>query len=280
MIRKVCILLVALIAAMIILKLALLSGGKGTEVKSAPSVTRAEDAKSDLAPTVYYTRWVPYAVENDVTHRNGYILDLVRAIFPKARFVRVFQDMHEVERAIERDPDGVSVMYGDHPVFAAYEKAPTPLHEIDMVVYTLRTNDWRYASTLDSLAQLRLGFTEDYLDVKILRTLLEKHPDRVRVYHAGETNFDNIAAEVLAGRIDAFAVSLGNAADSRQVGMAAERMLDFRQSKPIGKGDPLFIPSNRDPARAKRLIEDYERGLRLVERTGELRRLREYYGMP
>ena len=278
MIRKVCIALVALLAAMVGLKIAQSVGAKGTSPATA-NVVRAIDAKADLAPNVYYTRWVPYAVENDVSHRNGYILDLIRAIFPKAKFVRVFQDAREVVAALERDPNGVSVMYGDHPDFAAFAKAPTPVYETDMVVYTLRTNDWRFAGNVDSLAQIRIGFTEDYLDVKELREHAQRHPDRVRIFKAGDAGFSNIAGEVLAHRIDGFAVSKGIASDTRQVGMAAERMIEFRMSKPVAKGAALFRPSNLDAAHAQRLIDAYEKGYKAIEASGELRRLREYYGI-
>ena len=279
MIRKVCIALVVLLAAMVGLKIAQTVGAKKTPAAETAAVVRKVDAKADLAPNVYYTRWVPYAVENDVSHRNGYILDLVRAIFPKAKFVRVFQDEREVVQALKRDPNGVSVMYGDHPDFAEFPSAPTPVYETDMVVYTLRTNNWRFAGSIGSLAQLRIGFTEDYLDVKELRDLAKLHPDCVRVYRAGDPGFDNIAGEVLARRIDGFAVSKGIASDSRQVGMAAERMIEFRMSKPIAKGAALFRPSSLDAAHAQRLIDAYENGFKSIRASGELRRLREYYGI-
>ena len=280
MIRKVCVLLVVLLAAMVGLKVALvLKAGKAAAPAAPAKVVRAADAKADLAPNVYYTRWIPYAVENEVSHRNGYILDLIRAIFPKARFVRIFQDVRAVKDALTNDVNGVSVMYGDHPDLGQFPKAPTPIYEIDMVVYTLRTNTWRFVAGEDSLSQIRLGFTEDYLDVKVLREHAQRHPDRVRIYKAGEANFDNVAAEALAGRIDGFAVSKGDVADSRQIGMAAERMIEFRQSKPITRDAALFMTSNKDPEASRRLIEAYEKGRKAIEASGELRRLREYYGI-
>lgn len=278
MIRKVCIALVVVLAAMVGLKVALAIKAKKS-ARPAAKVVRAADAKADLAPTVYYTRWIPYAVENETSHRNGYLLDLVRAIFPKAKFVRVFRDDHGFADVLSADPNGISVMYGDHPKLSRFPKAPTPVFELDMVVYTLRTNTWRFVGGPEALAKFRLGFTEDYLDVKMLREHAQKHPDRVRIYKAGDPNYDNIAAEVLAGNIDGFAVSKGDVADARQIGMAAERMIEFRQSKPIAKGAALFMTSDKDPALSKRLIDSYEKGRKIIEESGELRRLREYYGI-
>ena len=278
MIRKVCIVLVVVLAAMVGLKVALTIKAKEASAQEA-KVERAADAKADLAPTVYYTRWIPYAVENETSHRNGYILDLVRAIFPKAKFVRVFRDDHGFADVLSADPNGISVMYGDHPKLSQFPKAPTPVFELDMVVYTLRTNTWRFVGGPEALAKFRLGFTEDYLDVKMLREHAQNHPDRVRIYKAGDPNYDNIAAEVLAGNIDGFAVSKGDVADARQIGMAAERMIEFRQSKPIAKGAALFMTSDKDPAISKRLIDAYEKGRKIIEESGELRRLREYYGI-
>ncbi len=281
MIRKVCVLLVVLLAAMLGLKVALVvCAGKPSQATSAENGAHAANAVAELAPTVYYTRWIPYAVENDVSRRNGYLLDLVRAIFPKARFVRVFGETKDVVAALERDPNGVSVIYGDHPDFANFQKATTPILELDMVVYTMRTNNWRFAGDMESLTHLRLGFVEDYLDVKDLREYAKRHPDRVRIYEVDEPGYDNLAGEVLAGRIDGFAVSKANANDARQIGMAAERLIELRMSKTITTGAALFIPSNKDAAQATRFIEAYEKGRKKIEKSGELRRIREYYNIP
>ncbi len=53
----------------------------------------------------------------------------------------------------------------------------------------------------------------------------------------------------------------------------------FRKSKRIAYSDYLFFVSGKNPVLPKRLIEDYEAGMRCSEVSGQLRRIREYYGM-
>ena len=56
-------------------------------------------------------------------------------------------------------------------------------------------------------------------------------------------------------------------------------MHGFRKSKNIAYSDYLFFVSSKNPEFARRLIDDYEAGMRRIEASGQLRRIREYYGM-
>ena len=54
----------------------------------------------------------------------------------------------------------------------------------------------------------------------------------------------------------------------------------FRKSKRIAYSDYLFFVSGKNPVLSKRLIDDYdEAGRRCSEVSGQLRRIREYYGL-
>ena len=281
MIRKVCVVLVVCLAAMVGLKVVLTirCGRAAPRAARAQASQTSESRKSQLPVTVYYTAWSPYAMENPLTHRNGYILDLARAVFPKARFVRLFGAPDVVASALTNDAHGVSVMFGSFAEMARFPCASTPTFENCVVVLTPRTNDWAYAGA-DSLKKLRLGFQEDYLVSPEVRDYAAANPDRVRVYKGDEKAYYNVAAEVLAGRLDGFVTSEREEIDKRLLSTTAGQAVEFKTSKPIGKISLRFIVSDRDPAFAQRAIDAYEKGVREVVASGELRRIRDYYGIP
>ena len=281
MIRKVCVGLVVFLTAMVGLKVALVvQGGRAARGASdAAAVRVAEAQKSQLPVTVYYTAWVPYAMENPLTHRNGYILDLARALFPKARFVRLFGSPDVVAGALTNDAHGVSFMFGLNDEFASLPHAKTPTFENCVVVLTPRTNDWTYAGA-DSLKKLRLGLQEDYLVSPAIRDYVRANPGRVRVYQGNEKAYYNIAAEVLAGRLDGFVASEREEIDKRLLSSTVGQVVEFKTSKPVGRITLRFIVSDRDLDFARQAIADYEAGVKALVSSGELRRIRAYYGIP
>lgn len=87
------------------------------------------------------------------------------------------------------------------------------------------------------------------------------------------------AGEVIAGRADGFVSTKALQSDSRSIGFTAGKMLVLRASKPIGTVEIFFKVSNRDPKLAGTILEAWERGLKRIEKSGELARLRDYYGI-
>ena len=272
MIRKLCRALVALIAIMIVAKIAFLlrsDGGTG----QTPAAATAEQCVKTIAPTVYYTSWVPYAIENKLTNRNGYLLDLVRAVFPAARFVRLYGDTGVVAEALSKDPLGVSVMHGNHYTMEKFSHAPVPVLVDNVVVHTMRTNSWTYTG-LKSLGELRLVFQDDYLICPELRDYAEANPDKVHICKTGDPAYGDVAGEVIAGRSDGFASTKALQSDARSIGLTAVKMLAMKASKPIGKVEILFKVSKCDPKISAEILEAWELGLRRITESGVISRFR------
>lgn len=272
-----------LLVALVLLLVLKMAKDKLSEVSTAPveSVAVASVRNGEFTPTVYYTTWVPYALANPVTKRNGYLLDLVRAIFPNARFVRVGGSVRNLAERLREDPSGVLCECGEHPLLKDSISAPSPLLRREISVYTERSNPWVYknASSLESLC---LSVMENDLDSKVVREHFEKFkgdPKRVRFFTGDFCDNVNWRDELIAKRIDAYIDTRLVGIKSSLLGSLAEQMLWASVSPPIDTVDVLFSVSNRDPAYAQQLIAAYERGLQAVESSGELRRLRDYYGI-
>lgn len=276
MIRKLCAFLLVVIVLMVVAKTAFTLRGSRSHAPSAIQTAQAET--ETIAPVVYYTSWVPYAIENELTNRNGYLLDLVRAVFPRARFVRLYGDTSVVAEVLEKDPLGVSIMQGDHYTLAKFPGAPKPVLVDNVVVHTMRTNSWNYTGP-KSLEKLRLVFQDDYLICKELDKHAKANPDNVHVCKTEDPAYGDVAGEVIAGRADGFVSTKALQSDSRSIGFTAGKMLVLRASKPIGTVEIFFKVSNRDPKLAGTILEAWERGLKRIEKSGELARLRDYYGI-
>lgn len=59
---------------------------------------------------------------------------------------------------------------------------------------------------------------------------------------------------------------------------SVRHMHGFRKSKRVAYSGYLLFVSGKNPDYAKRIIDDYEAGMRRIEASGRLRRIREYYG--
>lgn len=239
---------------------------------------------SQLAPRVYYGYWAGYTLENPISNRNGILLDIVRAIFPNATYHRVKGEVDEFAKILRNDEHAVLVGFGDHPALKEFPAAKTPLMHCPLVLMTLRTNPWRYrdASSLDGL---RIVAAESFLDYKVIRDLHErqgKGSTSLRLMPSTVSKVD-LSEIVRKGEADAFAMGdLKNAegAGADRDGLTSVRILqDFRKSRPIANDGTLFRVSAKDAAFAKRLIEDYEAGMRRIEKNGLRRRIFEYYGI-
>ena len=283
MIKKINIALV--VAFMTLLAFKGLKNFKDAREKNSEARQNAVAARQDvskLAPCVYYAYWAGYTLENPISNRNGILLDIVRAIFPNATYHRIKGDVDEFVKILRNDEHAVLVGFGDHPSLKEFPVAKTPLMHCPLVLMTLRTNPWRYrdASSLDGL---RILADESFLDYKVIRDLHERRGKGSLRLMPSTVSKVELAEIVQKGEADAFAMGdLKNAegAGADRDGLTSVRILqDFRKSKPIANDGTLFRVSAKDAAFAKRLIEDYEAGMRRIEKNGMRRRIFEYYGI-
>jgi len=284
MIKKINIALAIAFAAMFALK-----GLKSLKDASVKRENARQDGKAEmqegslLAPNVYYGYWAGYTLENPISNRNGILLDIVRAIFPKSKFHHVHGDMKDFVKALREDPNAVVVGFGNHPMLRDFPYAPTPIMTCPLVLMTLRTNPWHYDG-IDSLNELKIIADEAFLDYKVIRDLHERagqNSARLRIMPSTVSKV--VMAEMVAkGEADAFVMAdLANAKGAPNRGLASVRFIQhFRKSKPIANDGTFIYVSGNNPVFAKRLIDEYENGLRRIDGNGMRYRIFEYYNIP
>lgn len=238
---------------------------------------------SSLAPRVYYGYWSGYTLENPISNRNGILLDIVRAVFPKATFRHVHDNVEAFAKIMQEDPTAVVVGFGSHPALKDFPVAPTPLMHCPLVLMTLRTNPWHYKSPA-SLDGLRIVADEAFLDYKVIRDLyarVGRDSGRLRLLPSTVTKVE-LAEIVEKGDADAFVMAdLTNVEGAAMDGLMSVRFLQrFRKSRAIANDGTMLYVSGKDADFAKRVIEAFEAGIRRIEKSGERRRIFEYYGVP
>ena len=248
------------------------------------NVAAAQQADvSSLAPHIYYGYWAGYTLENPISNRNGILLDIVRAVFPKATFSHVHGNVEAFAKIMQEDPNAVVVGFGSHPALKNFKSAPTPLMNCPLVLMTLRTNPWRYKGVA-SLDELRIVADEAFLDYKVIRDLharVGEDSGRLRLLPSVITKV-GLAEIVEKGEADAFVMAdLMNVEGATLDGLTSLRFLQrFRKSRVIANDGTMLYVSGKDPDFEKRVIDEYETGIRRIEKSGERRRIFEYYGVP
>ena len=260
--------LALIVAVLVILAIKYISELDFRSRGSGDAVAVGTVRNAGFAPRVHYCSWHPYAAENPLTNRNGYLLDIVRAIFPRAVFVNDIDDVKDVVARFESEPDAITVCFGDHPLLEKFPAAPTPIGFVNIALYTSRTNPWVYTGP-ESLKGLRIGCDIDYLDSAVIRDHEPKTVFDSSVYH--DRRFDMIGKE-----IDAFVTANDGERSLMNDTSLAEHM-NFRVSKTIDRCALRFRVNSSDPEKAKLLLDAYEAGMKEITASGELSRLREYY---
>ena len=247
------------------------------DVQGGAAAERNEE--SLLAPCVCYGYWAGYTLENPISNRNGVLLDIVRAIFPKATYRHVHGGVDECAKFLREDARTVVIGFGAHPDLTAFPSAPTPLMYCPLVLMTLRTNPWHYKD-FSSLLDLRIVSDEAFLDYKVIRDLRARvGADSGNLRLLPSTTSKMVMAEMVSkGEADAFVMAdLMNAEGA----VIDSRFLQrFRKSKIIANDGTLLYVSGKDADFAKRVVEEYEAGVKRIEKSGERRRIFEYYGIP
>ena len=269
----------------------LLLGLKGlNEIRAARERDVASpDTPSDTSqepslppPNVYYLHWSYFANEDPISNRNGILLDVVRAIFPGAKFKLLRGSPETFVEKLRTDSRAIVLGYGHHPAFKGCLAAPTPLGYGKFILMTLRSNPWRYTGP-ESLDKVRILMSIDYLDYSILRERHEKlGPDSplLRVLPQSTTPME-LAVMVEEGMADAF-VTGGDQGDTGGIAleaMSVKVLQHFRKSPEVGRDDILLYVSSLDKDYSKHLVDAYEAGIRRIDESGERRRIFAYYGM-
>jgi hypothetical protein len=119
----------------------------------------------------------------------------------------------------------------------------------------------------------------DYSFIRKLRDRKGKDSQLLRIMPSTSTKIQ-FADMVEDGEADAFMMSgMRNEVGTMMDGATSMRLLyQFRKSEPIASEGTRFIVSKKDPELAKRIVDEFEKGIRRIDRSGERRRIFEYYG--
>ena len=92
----------------------------------------------------------------------------------------------------------------------------------------------------------------------------------------------DLAEMVLKGEADAMVVAdFKNVEGASRDGLASMRLIQsFWKSSDIASDETLLYVSGVDADYEKKVIDDFESGIRRIDKSGELRRIYEYYGTP
>lgn len=277
MIKKINILLVSSVAVLfgLSLLLDLLEGKRGAS-RSEPAAE--EEAATRFAPTVYYAQWHPYFSVDPISNHNGYVLDIVRAVFPEAKFVRKECPPAGFAELLDADPMSACVNFGQHPALARHAAAPSPIGYYQPVVYLPRGSKWHYTEPA-SLDEICIGVDPWFFDSEVIRDFCEKwkgDPGHVRILDTDD-RIEGAMKLIDSGEIKAF-VDMRMDMYELQYRSSRQIIWDFRFTDPIDRVYMLFRPSSADPAVSAALIEAWEAGMKRITESGEKRRIQEYYG--
>lgn len=278
MIRKLCYLLFGLLVALCALKA--LTAAKARRAAALAPAAPAEEAAPPLAGDalhIHYQPWQPYAGHDPISGRDGYCLDVIHRIFPRAVLA---YDEHPTDAQliahVADSPDCAIVTLGRHPDLAGFPQSKTPIAHYAITVVSPRKSAWRYAGP-DSLEGIRLAYSRTYLDAPLVADHWVRHkgdPKRVLLLPDDSTVADWLP-RALAGECDAIVLTLAAARwDADNTNLVLRD--DFRDAGPIQQV-PLFLTlSPRNPD-APAILEEFEQGMARLEADGTLARLRALY---
>lgn len=276
MIRKLCYLLFGLLVALCALKALTAAKARRAAAPAAPAEEAAPPLAGD-ALHIHYQPWQPYAGHDPISGRDGYCLDVIHRIFPRAVLA---YDEHPTDAQliahVADSPDCAIVTLGDHPDVDGFPRSKTPIAHYAITVVSPRKSAWRYAGP-DSLEGIRLAYSRTYLDAPLVADHWVRHkgdPKRVLLLPDDSTVADWLP-RALAGECDAIVLTLAAARwDADNTNLALRD--DFRDAGPIQQV-PLFLtlsPKNPD---APAILEEFEQGMARLEADGTLARLRALY---
>lgn len=277
MIKKLNICLLIVFAAMIGMKAV---KNNLNQRRAAPvKVAVKAPSKETVSPTIYYSPWAYYTYPNEISNRNGIILDTMRAIFPGAKVVEIGESYESAIAALDKDPKGVLVSYGRHEMLD--DKcliAPTPLAHVSLTIYLPRSSTWTYNGE-ESLDELRIVSLPSYLDFDIADSFAKRHVDDGKMTLLKDEHAPMEALnKLMSGEFDAMFGTYEIPAEVVQEMSGAFLVGRVKKTEPIETMDIVLHVSGKDEKLANKIIDAYEKGMKKIKESGELSRIEAYYG--
>lgn len=257
---------------------------KMNSAASAPAgsperVAQVEEPRSELVPDLCVQHLPPHMFVDEISGRRGLFLEQLLSIFPKAR-VRPSESLVSDDWNFEQlktNPRAAVVFWSFQDPDAPtnfMRKARLPMGEVPVVLMTLRKQRAVEPEDFAAHPEWKIGIFKEMCGTAFAQSFLKA--GRGKVYRG---DLDLAEKALSEGEVAAFAVEAEwrTCDNVYVVGYETER---FRLSKTFAVEKIGLVVSALDPAFADALIRDYEAGLRRLERSGERRRIYDYYGLP
>jgi len=254
-----------------------LKAAKAARAHSAnvASAVQVADGVSTLAPHVYYYYRNPFFSPNRITNRNGIIMDVIRAVFPRAEFRPLMSQklLEDAEKILETDPQAVIAEIGWHDAQNKFQRSAIPLTFVALSLYLRRDVEWTYQG-VKSLDKLRIGWTAESNGSRVLADFAEKWRDTPgKAVYTETCQYPQVAySKMLAdNKLDAFAF-FHACSDTLQ-----DTTITYRRSQPIDFKPIYLRMSKLDPDYTRQLQADCSAGLKRLMDSGEWERTLTYY---
>ncbi len=268
MIKKLNLALVLVFGLMVLVKLLRQDGPANSAPEELFRNPTATELRSELAPRVYYVWSPPFCKIDPLSNHNGFVLDQLRAIFPRAEFV----ECDDFEGAnFERwrsDPRAVACLLADSVLLTEFPKAESSPAWINLHVLTPRAKPWKYRGP-ESLKGLRLVASKKLASSRTVQKLVKEHD---LVLSAWETHVPG------KDEVDGL---LEDASSDWSFASANTYSFDYenyRRSPSVGQLKMALFANNADTNFSAAVIRDFDAGFKRLRESGERQRICEYYG--
>jgi len=247
-----------------------------SRTRPAPSAAQqGAPAASELAPHIYYVYRQGFYAPNRITNRNGTVMDVMKAVFPRAEFrpLRTGLSVAEIEKILADDPQGAIVEVGWRDASGRFPHSKTPVSMSALSLFLRRDCAWTYAGP-ESLDKLRIGWTGEMNYSPVLRKFAEKWkntPGKAVVSSSFNYPYLVFEQDLTAAKLDAFVYY------SASGYYMQDTVIRYRRSMPFDILPLHLCVSDKDPEYAQRLLAEYEAGMERIGANGELMRIAGYY---
>lgn len=228
------------------------------------------EERSELSPRVYYVWSPPFCKIDPLSKHNGFVLDQLRAIFPRAEFVECGDLDQQTVGRLRTDPRAVACLLADSVLLTEFPQAVGSPAWIDLHVLTPRAKPWKYRGP-ESLKGLRLSATKTLVSSRIVQKLAK---ERGFVLTIMTDNYEPNEKNGLDGHLEAVSSDWSFAS----VNTYSFDYENYRRSPPIGRLTMGFFANNIDTNFAAAVIRDFDAGFKRLRESGERQRICEYYG--
>jgi len=274
MIKKLNFALLCAAAAILLVKL---FGTQDERVAEPPSddpvVSAVAEEISELAPNLYYLSWYPFARENVVSHRDGFCIDQLQAVFPKIRLVNVTgpDEMESFFAAMTNDARSVFLVAGGAMLQGRAQIVKPPLGYIEIRILSSRASPWRWAGE-ESLASREVYCDEIAGGIPLSERL--RKAGRLHVIDVDKVDL----VKVLNDNPNAVYIQPCSSNWREDISNTGNYTIErFRLSPVVEKVDLHVAVNTLDPAFAEAFAKDFAAGMSRISKAGIRRRIMDYY---